>query len=62
MSSQNTGSGTKRIGDMIYMYTCEHMYVNQEVLSVRTRKGIDICNFMGSSTNVSGICMYIEKF
>ena len=47
----------------IYMYTCEYMHVYQEVLSVSTRKGINICEFAKHGfiyeRICNMICMYI---
>ena len=34
------------------MYTCEHMYVYKEVLSVSTRKGKTICEFKQNRSNL----------
>ena len=59
MSWQNTGSYTKRISDLIYMYICEYMHVYQEVLSLRTCKGISICELESHGFIYERICNMI---
>ena len=39
-----------------YMYTCDYMHVNREVLSVSTRKGTDICEFAQHGVIHKSIC------
>ena len=55
VTSHNMGSSTN-VSAIWYMYTCEYMHVYEEVLSVSTRKGIDICELFQS------MCLYTKSF
>ena len=55
VTSHNMGSSTN-VSAIWYMYTCEYMHVYQEVLSVSTRKGINICELFQHGFIYKRIC------
>ena len=55
VSSHNMGSHIK-VFVIWYMYTSEYMHVYNEVLTVSTRKGTDICEFAQHGVIHKSIC------